>query len=252
MMSIGFGPLLGWAPGLSDFVDPVALILASMLGYSCYSWEKMRRRYAFEVAVVGSSGLLTLWFWQMYWRVSPGREPLSLLLNGWDHVSHFNFFSMATLHDSFVSRIPHPEGVNEWFTEQYPMGIQMFWSQLARVPESLSSDTSHLLNTYGRINVINIAMILGLGLIGLFRVVRVVKVSLLIAYSLAVGGFVVVGPLSISLTMGFPNFGITCGVLFVGMSVILRPMKWCRAGLCLQLVPGGVADCDTVSCSVDF
>lgn len=225
MLSIGFGPLLGWAPGLSDFVDPVALILASMLGYSCYSWEKMRRRHACEVAIVGGASLFTLWFWQMYWRVSPGREPMSLLLNGWDHVSHFNFFSMATLHDSFLSRIPHPEGVNEWFTEKYPMGIQMFWSQLARVPESLSSDTSHLLNTYGRINVINIAMILGLGLIGLFRVVRVVKVSLLIAYSLAVGGFVVVGPLSISLTMGFPNFGVTCGVLFVGMSVILRPMK---------------------------
>ena len=109
MMSIGFGPLLGWAPGLSDFVDPVALIVAAMLGLSCYSWERVSRRHACEVAIVGGASLFTLWFWQMYWRVSPGREPMSLLLNGWDHVSHFNFFSMATLHDTFLSRIPHPE-----------------------------------------------------------------------------------------------------------------------------------------------
>jgi hypothetical protein len=161
----------------------------------------------------------------MYWRVSPGCEPLSLLLNGWDHVSHFNFFSMSTVHDSFLSRIPHPEGVTEWFTEKYPAGIQMFWSQMARVPESLSGDTGQLLIVYGRINVINMALILCLGLIGLFRVVRVAKVSLLTAFSLALGAFVLVGPLSISLTSGYPNFGITCGVLFIGLSVIVRPMK---------------------------
>lgn len=225
MMSIGFGPLLGWAPGLSDFVDPVALILASVLGYSCYSWEKMRRRHAFEVAVVGLSGLLTLWFWQMYWRVSPGREPLSLLLNGWDHVAHFNFFSMSTVHDSFLSRVPRPEGVTEWFTEWYPSGVQTFWAQLARVPQSLSNDTNMLLIVYGRVNVVNAALILGLALIGMLRIVRVARISSLLAYSIAVGGFVLVGPLSISLTAGYPNFGITCGVLFVGMSVILRPMK---------------------------
>lgn len=225
MVCIGFGPLLGWAPGLSDFVDPVALMLGSMLGYSCFVREKMRRRYAFEVAVVGSSGLLTLWFWQMYWRVSPGHEPLSLLLNGWDHVAHFNFFAMSTVHDSFLTRVPHPEGVTEWFTERYPAGIQMFWSQLARVPESLSTSSRYLLILYGRINVINIAMILGLGLISIVRVVRIEKKSLLIALSLAIGGFVLVGPLSISLTAGYPNFGITCGALFLGMSVIKRPMK---------------------------
>ena len=92
LLSIGFGPLLGWAPGLSDFVDPVALIVAAMLGLSCYSWERVSRRHACEVAIVGGASLFTLWFWQMYWRVSPGREPLSLLLNGWDHVAHFNFF----------------------------------------------------------------------------------------------------------------------------------------------------------------
>lgn len=225
MLSIGFAPMLGWVSGLSDAVDPVALILATILGFSCYSWERIGRRHAFEVAVVGGSSVLTLWFWQMYWRVSPGREPLSLLLNGWDHVSHFNFFSMSTVHDSFLSRIPHPEGVTEWFTEKYPAGIQMFWSQMARVPQSLSGDTGQLLIVYGRINVINMALILCLGLIGLFRVVRVAKVSLLTAFSLALGAFVLVGPLSISLTSGYPNFGITCGVLFIGLSVIIRPMK---------------------------
>ena len=233
LLIIGFSPMLGWISGLSDVVDPVALVLATMFGFSCYSCERIGRRHAFELAIVGGSSLLTLWFWQMYWRVSPGREPLSLLLNGWDHVSHFNFFSMSTVHDSFLSRVKHPEGVSSWFTEKYPAGIQMFWSQLARVPKSLSTDTSHLLTVYGRINVINIALIFGLGLIGLFRVVRVAKISLLTAYSLAIGAFVLVGPLSISLTAGYPNFGITCGVLFVGLSVIIRPMKsvWNNAAI---------------------
>ena len=225
LLCIGFGPMLGWIPGLSDIVDPVALIVTTRLGLSCYSWERIGRRHACEVAIVGGASLFTLWFWQMYWRVSPGREPMSLLLNGWDHVAHFNFFSMSTVHDSFLSRVPHPEGVTEWFTERYPAGLQMFWSQLARVPESLSSDNSHLLIVYGRINVINIALILSLGLIGLFRIVRVAKVSLLMAYSLALGAFVLVGPLSISLTAGYPNFGVTCGALFIGLSVIIQPMK---------------------------
>jgi len=225
LLSIGFGPILGWFSGLSDAVDPVALILATMLGFSCYAWEKIDRRHAVEVAVIGGSSVLTLWFWQMYWRLSPGREPLSLLLNGWDHVSHFNFFSMATLHDSFLSRIPHPEGVNEWFTERYPAGIQMFWSQLARVPESLVGDTDHLLIVYNRINVANLALIFVLALVSVFRIMQTKSFALLIACSLAVGGFILFGPLSISLTTGFPNFGITCGALFVGASVIIRPME---------------------------
>jgi hypothetical protein len=225
LLLIGFSPMLGWVPGLSEVVDPVALIVATMLGLSCYSWERIGRRHACEVAIVGGSSLLTLWFWQMYWRVSPGREPLSLLLNGWDHVAHFNFFSMSTVHDSFLSRVPHPEGVTEWFTEWYPAGIQMFWSQLARVPENISGNTNDLLIIYGRVNVINAALILGLGLIAFMRVARVAKISLLIAFSLAIGAFVFVGPLSISLTAGYPNFGIACGTLFVGMSVILRPMQ---------------------------
>ena len=225
VLSIGFGPLLGWVPGLSDILDPVALILATTLGFSCYSWERVGCRHACEVAIVGGSSLLTLWFWQMYWRVSPGREPLSLLLNGWDHVAHFNFFSMSTVHDSFLSRVPHPEGVTEWFTEWYPAGIQMFWSQLARVPENLSGNTNDLLIIYGRVNVINAALILGLGLIAFMRVARVAKISSLTAFSLAIGAFIFVGPLSISLTAGYPNFGIACGALFIGMSVIVRPMQ---------------------------
>ena len=224
LLNIGFGPLLGWAPGLSDFVDPVALIVAAMLGLSCYSWERVSRRHACEVAVVGSSGLLTLWFWQMYWRVSPGREPLSLLLNGWDHVAHFNFFSMSTVHDSFLSRVPRPEGVTEWFTERYPAGIQMFWSQLARVPESLAGDTDHLLIVYNRINVFNLGLILVLALVSVFRIMQTKNFALPIAFSFVVGGLILFGPLSISLTTGFPNFGITCGALFVGASVIIRPM----------------------------
>ena len=224
LLSIGFGPLLGWAPGLSDFVDPVALIVAAMLGLSCYSWERVSRRHACEVAIVGGASLFTLWFWQMYWRVSPGREPLSLLLNGWDHVAHFNFFSMSTLHDTFLSRIPHPEGVSEWFTERYPAGIQMFWSQLARVPESLAGDTDHLLIVYNRINVFNLGLVLVLALVSVFRIMQTKNFALPIAFSFVVGGLILFGPLSISLTTGFPNFGITCGALFVGASVIIRPM----------------------------
>ncbi len=225
LLIIGFSPMLGWISGLSDVVDPVALVLATMFGFSCYSCERIGRRHAFEVAIVGGSSLLTLWFWQMYWRVSPGREPLSLLLNGWDHVSHFNFFSMSTVHDSFLSRVPHPEGVTEWFTEKYPAGIQMFWSQLARIPRGLSNDVNHLLIVYSRINVANMALILVLALVSVFRIMRSTKFTLFIACALAVGGFVLIGPLSISLTTGFPNFGITCGALFVGASVILRPME---------------------------
>ncbi len=224
LLSIGFGPLLGWAPGLSDFVDPVALIVGAMLGLSCYSWERVGRRHACEVAIVGGASLFTLWFWQMYWRVSPSREPMSLLLNGWDHVSHFNFFSMATLHDTFLSRIPHPEGVSEWFTERYPAGIQMFWSQLARVPESLAGDTDHLLIVYNRINVFNLGLVLVLALVSVFRIMQTKNFALPIAFSFVVGGLILFGPLSISLTTGFPNFGITCGALFVGASVIIRPM----------------------------
>lgn len=224
LLSIGFGPILGWFSGLSDVIDPVALISASMLGFSLYAWEKINSRHAVEVAVIGGSSLLMLWFWQMYWRVSPGREPMSLLLNGWDHVSHFNFFSMATLHDTFLSRIPHPEGVSEWFTERYPAGIQMFWSQLARVPESLAGDTDHLLIVYNRINVFNLGLVLVLALVSVFRIMQTKNFALRVAFSLVVGGLILFGPLSISLTMGYPNFGITCGALFVGTSVIIRPM----------------------------
>ena len=48
--------------------------------------------------------------------------------------------------------------------------------------------------------------------------------ALRVAFSLVVGGLILFGPLSISLTIGFPNFGIKCGALFVGTSVIIRPM----------------------------
>ena len=34
LLCIGFGPMLGWIPGLSDIVDPVALIVTTILGLS--------------------------------------------------------------------------------------------------------------------------------------------------------------------------------------------------------------------------
>ena len=223
-LMIGFGPLFGWFPGMSDLLDPIALIVAFMLGFGLWKHERVSKPHVWSLSILSAIGLIGLWFWQIYWRVSPGREPLSLLINGWDHVAHFNFYSMSTVHDSFLSRVPRPEGVSEWFTERYPAGIQMFWAQLSRVSSELRNDTDTLLIVYGRINVINMIMILVLGVLAVIHVMQTKKASLQIAVSLAVVGFVLVGPLSISLTAGYPNFGITCAALFAAMAIIVRPL----------------------------
>ena len=228
---IGFVPMAGWLPGLSNAVDPVALVVAGMTGMSIGRFERINRRHGIDLVAAGASSASVVWLWQMYWRTGPGKSPLSLLLNGWDHVAHFNFFSMSTVHDSFLSRVSHPEGVSEWFTERYPAGIQMFWAQLARVPDDLVTNTDHLLIVYGRVNVINMALSLALCLIAILRVSRSHRPSLVVAITMAVAGFVLLGPLSISLTAGYPNFGITCASLFIAMSIIVRPMpaSWMNA-----------------------
>jgi hypothetical protein len=126
------------------------------------------------------------------------------------------------------------------YDRQYPAGIQMNWSQWW--PQSSAIAESHPVDLLGHYIVLVIlsagmaSLLIYLSIVRIFDTARV-RFVIGIAVSIAVYSLMFLGPLSITIWNGFPNFSVAISGVVVTCSLLYRPM----ASKHLQLLVLGAA-----------
>jgi hypothetical protein len=227
VVALGLSPILGWVPHASTFVDPILVVAAISIGDTAVISFRKLANFNWYLAPIILSSFIGIERWRQF-RSGSADQILSRLLSGWDHFGHFYLYLRSLRFDSFVARIPELVTTSPAFNRQYPAGIQMNWAQWW--PKDIELAINHpelLLDDYMTYVLISAFISMVLMTISIVRVFKDRQVQLIVSFtvSIAMCAFIFVGPLSIAIWKGFPNFLIAIAGASVVASLIYTPLE---------------------------
>jgi len=240
---IGVTPILGWVHGASGVIDPLALVAGIAIALQISRVTKQSRP-AWELFPIAGTLGFCLWWWRSFVSDSSQVGAMSRALAGWDHFGHFYLFIMNLRHDGFNMWLSTPKLGTTWYDMKYPSGIHTAWTQWWRLNiADVVAHPTHALYPYLRANLVTFAVVSAVIVLCIARIGRT-HVAQFAAGIIAVGavlGFVVWGPMSMSLWMGFPNFGVAIMGAAIAFSILIRPDA--RNDMNFVLVAGALCIC---------
>lgn len=229
---LGWIPFLGWVPGLATAVDVPGVLLAVGAGIAVPYRVALRRRRvgdrraptapAVDLVALGVAAAVGLW-----WAIPFFRHGLvhrfSLIVAGWDNTAHLHLLGLNLARGNVTTVRPYADSGYRFFGWEYPQGLHHAWSQWVRLWDPTPATEPHsLVNTYVVLVLVTAALTVMLGCIGVARLCpRRTLVALPVMA--VVAQLVAVGPLSTTVWVGYPNFGIAVVAVAVAPSLLLRP-----------------------------
>lgn len=227
LVLLGIAPVLGWIHGASNLLDPFALIVGGFI-----AWQAVRlstiSRLSVELLPMFGVFAFALHWWRSFISDSSPTGAMARALAGWDHFGHFYLYIMNLRHDGFNLWLPTPSLGTTWYDMRYPSGIHMAWTQWWNVNTStVVSHPTHALYPYLRANLVTFAFVGALIVLAVTRMgsTRISRLAAGVAGAGAVLGFMVWGPMAMTLWMGFPNFAVAIAGAVVVLSILLRPLN---------------------------
>jgi hypothetical protein len=224
---VGLAPVLGWVPGLSHLVDPLACCAVISILLSARDIANDQVRLHWEAIPAAASASIGLAWWWPVSRVGSASAVLPRLLAGWDHVGHFAMMMIGARYDALSAVAPATASGPASYYANYPSGIQLAWAQWWRLPRgAVTAHPLQFLEPYLHSVIVTLALTVGIIVLCVTRLAER-RFQRLVAGT-AVAGLVaalfITGPLSITVWFGFPNFGIALAGCCAAISLALRPV----------------------------
>lgn len=235
LLAFGWVPVLWWVPVPTAGLGRVSVLLAASAG-AVAAWitladhpaERLRRLVPHVAAVdalpalasAAAAVVLRGWF-----SFRSADVALAYLARGWDNSAHFDMVEMIRTHGTTIDTLAAPAGTT-WKFADYPQSFHVAVAALMEltgkaVPADIGTELVAYTHAVGLVAVIGVAVVVA-GLCALPSL----RARPLLAAPLAVvitTGYVL-GPGSIALHYGFPNFFLACVLVGAGflLAVPLR------------------------------
>ena len=234
-LTLGWVPVLWWAPVPTAGLGRVTFLLAGGAG-AVAAWvarandpgARARRLVPSVTAVdalpalaAGAAAVLL----RGWWSFRSADVALAYLARGWDNSAHFDMVEMIRQHGTTIDTLASPVGTT-WKFADYPQAFHVAVAALMELmgraaPGDVATELVSYTRAVGLLAVVGVAVVVA-GLCALPTLRRRPVLAAPLAVLVATG--YVLGPGSIALHDGFPNFFFAC--VLVGAGVLLAaPMR---------------------------
>lgn len=246
----GWIPVLWWAPLPVAGLGRVTLLLAvsagalaAWVGHAEHPVTRLRLlvpKFALVdvlplLAAGVAAGLLRGW-----WRLESGETVLAFLSRGWDNSAHFDMVEMIRAHGATIDVLGAPSG-GTWKFADYPQSFHVAVAAVMELtgsvaPADARTELVAYLHSVGLVAIVGVAALVA-GLCALPSLRRRPLLAAPLAV-LTVSGYVL-GPGSIALHDGFPNFFLGCVLASIAFLVAV-PLRRCVPTVHLAALGGTI------------
>jgi hypothetical protein len=237
MLLFGWLPVLWWWRLPVGQVGRVTVLLALLLGglagwFGSGTPVSRLRQMRPDLRIVDAYPLVTavsgFWLLRDWLSVRDPRAALSILLSGWDNVSHFDMFFMIRRLGATLNAVgPAPDG-SAWYLSNYPQAFHAFAAAAAELGSGVHAASAQT-EMVGYVHVqavifIAVATMIVAGLCSLPHVRR--RPAVAVAASSAVGTAYLIGPGAAFLVNGQLSFVLAtalCGAIALVSITAARP-----------------------------
>jgi hypothetical protein len=227
----GIAPLLWWIPMPHPHLRTgiLAGIVVGILAGCIVSWTSSRRVWrdfwpdwnavdAYPL-LAGVAAIASFWNFLI---PKSAAGSISLLVLSWDFAPHFNMYAMLRRYATVIPLAPLPDDGSTWTAATYPQGLHALMATIADVVTGtgfLGNDAETLLflRLVGVVGVIS-AMLVVASLTSIPSLRHQPLVTL--PFAALVSSAWIVGPGSIPMFDGFPNFALGVAVCVAVLSVM--------------------------------
>ena len=228
-LTFGCLPLFGWLPEIR-LLSPLGIVFAVWVAWALNSGAFSNFRLLIpttQLAIPLSSAVIATITWSQFWGENY-KKTFALLMRGWDHSAHFNFYLQNLLTGGFIMVAKPPGDSLDWAGANYPTGIHFVWASVTRAFEGqVLENRSLALTLYSRSVLSTFVIACALVSLAILRVAANNKHRWLVK-GCSVGvplGLIVFGPFSQVLSAGFVNISVVLVAQAALVSLAVRPLQ---------------------------